>query len=336
MNGNHLDSNQSNGNRSNGNRLNGTSSNENISNGNDLYGNILNGDLSNGYLSDGNLSNKTLSNGTLSNKNHSNKNHSNRNHSNEPSHSSALQIDWKKLFQIKKHWLEICQAELQDSRLECLQVQEQLRELQESCKEFRLEWQNLWTGQEKDFQLRAETGRAFQVFQTAYEEERKQRLSTELERQLFHGKLQRGLQLGHGTAQNTAPDSNPFHLHLGRNPFEYLTQLAMPDQSPPLSTLNPVAPVFPAPRDDTRAHSADSAYYCPSSQKAKNGNEPEMPNDSSTANSSNASSRFIPSTPPNPSQTQLRIPHMQSKFPRRHHSDSYLTDMRARRASTRE
>ncbi|TGO59814.1 hypothetical protein BOTNAR_0156g00160 [Botryotinia narcissicola] len=221
--------------------------------------------------------------------------------------------------------------------LKCLQVQEQLRELQESYKELRVAWQNLWTGQEKDLQLRAETGRAFQVFQTAYEEERKQRLPIELARQSFHGKLQRGLQLGNGTAQNTARDSNLFNFHLGRDPFENLTQLAMPDQSPPLkSTPNPVAPVFSAPRDNTRAHSADSAYYYPSSQKAKNENEPGMFNDSGTADSSNASPISTPSRPPNPSRTLSRIPRMRSEFPRLHHSDSYLTDMRAGRASTPE
>ncbi|TGO13614.1 hypothetical protein BTUL_0066g00030 [Botrytis tulipae] len=362
MNGNYSNRSRSNGNRSNGNRsnrnsLNGNSSNENqpsgnISNGNDLYGsiskgdhlygNMLNGNLLNGNILDGNLSNGNLSNGYISDGNLSNGyisdgNLSNGNHSNEPSHSSAPQIDWKNLFQIKKHWLEKCQAELQDSQLKCLQVQEQLRELQESYKELRVAWQILWTGQERDLQLRAETGRAFRVFQTAYEEERKQRLPTELARQSFHGKLQRGLQLGNGTAQDTARDSNNLNFHLGRDPFENLTQLAMPNQSPPLlSTLNPVAPVFSAPRDDTRAHSADSAYCYPSSQDARNGNKPEMPNDSGTANSSNASSIFIPSTPPNPSQTQSRIPRMRSEFPRLCHSDSCLTDMRAGRASTPE
>ncbi|TGO37856.1 hypothetical protein BHYA_0087g00140 [Botrytis hyacinthi] len=331
-NGNISNGNLSDGNLSNGNISNGNISDGNISDGNHLYGNILNGNLS-----DGNLSNGNHLYGNILNGNHLNGNLSDGNLSNGPSHSSAPQTDWKNLFRIKTNWLENCQAELQDSQLKCLQVQEQLQELQESYKELRVAWQNLWTEQEKDWQLRAETARAFQEFQTAYEEERKQQLPTERARQSFHDNLQRGLQSGNETAQNTARDSNPFNFHLGRDPFENLTQLAMPNQSPPLrSALNPVAPVFSTPRDDPRAHSADSAYYYPSSQEARNGNEPEMHNDSGTANSSNASSIFTPSAPPNPSQTQFRIPRMQSEFPRRHHSDSYLTDMRAGRASTPE
>ncbi|THV52345.1 hypothetical protein BGAL_0082g00350 [Botrytis galanthina] len=334
--------NPSNGNRSNRNSLNGNSSNENIANGNYSYGNISNGNLLNGNLWNGNYSNRNISNeilldGDLSNGNLSNGDLSNGNLSNGLSHSSAPQTDWKNLFHIKTNWLEKCQAELHDSQLKFLQVQEQCQKLQESYKELRMAWQNLWVEQEKDWQLRAETARAFQEFQTVYEEERKQRLSTEQARQSFDNTLQRGLLLLNGTAQNTARDSNPFGFQLGRDPFENLAQLATPNQSPPLQcTLNPVAPVFSSPLDHTRAHSADSAYYSPSSQEARNGNEPVMLNESSIANSSNASSISSPPTPPNPSPTQFRIPRIRSEFPRRRYSDSYLTDMRAGRAFTPE
>ncbi|KAF7861643.1 uncharacterized protein EAF02_010597 [Botrytis sinoallii] len=328
MNGNYsINRNLSNGNHSNRKSSNGSRSNRNSSNGN-----LLNGNHPNGNHPNGNHSNENISN-----ENHSNGNHSNGNLSNGSLHSSAPQIDWKNLFQIRKNWLEKCQAELQDSQLKCLQVQEQCRELRESYKELRVAWQNLRTELEKDWQLRAETARAYQEFQTAYEEERKQRVPVEQAQELFHDKLQRGLQLLIETAQNTARDSNRFNFHLGRNPSEHSTQLAMPNRSLPLrSTLNPVAPVFSKPRKDTRPQSADSAYYSSSSKEAANGSEPEMSNGSGTANSGDANSPSNPSTLPNPSQIQLGIPQMRPKFPRRHKSDSYLTDMRAGRASTPE
>ncbi|KAF7921578.1 uncharacterized protein EAE98_008425 [Botrytis deweyae] len=347
-----MNGNYSNRNLSNGNHSNRKSSNESRSNRNSLIGNLLNGNHSNGNLSNGNYLNGNLSNGNLLNGNHSNGNISNGNHSNGnisnenisngnisngSSHSSAPQIDWKNLFQIRKTWLEKCQAELQDSQLKCLQVQEQYRELRESYKELRVAWQNLRTELEKDWQLRAETARAYQEFQTAYEEERKQRVPVEQAQELFHDKLQRGLQLLIETAQKTARDSNRSNFHLDRDPFEHSTQLAMPNQSLPLrSTLNPVAPVFSKPRKDTRPQSADSAYYSSSSKEAANGSEPKMSNGSGTASSGDANSPSTPSTPPNPSQIQFGIPQMLPKFPRRHKSDSCLTDMRAGKASTPE
>ncbi|TGO66854.1 hypothetical protein BELL_0930g00030 [Botrytis elliptica] len=147
----------------------------------------------------------------------------------------------------------------------------------------------------------------------------------------------RGLQLLIETAQKTARDSNRPNFHLGRDPFEHSTQLAMPNRSLPLrSTLNPVAPVFSKPRKDTRPQSADSAYYSSSSKEAANGSEPKMSNGSGTASSGDANSPSTPSTPPNPSQIQFGIPQMLPKFPRRHKSESCLTDMRAGRASTPE
>ncbi|KAF7908842.1 hypothetical protein EAE99_011712 [Botrytis elliptica] len=326
-----------NGNHSNGNLSNGNLSNGNLSNGNLSNGNYLNGNLSNGNYLNGNLSNGNLLNGNISNGNNSNGNHSNGNISNGSSHSSAPQIDWKNLFQIRKTWLEKCQAELQDSQLKCLQVQEQCRELRESYKGLQVAWQNLRTELEKDWQLRAETARAYQEFQTAYEEGRKQRVPVEQAQEFFHDNLQRGLQLLIETAQKTARDSNRSNFHLGRDPFEHSTQLAMPNRSLPLrSRLNPVAPVFSKPRKDTRPQSADSAYYSSSSKEAANGSEPKMSNGSGTASSGDANSPSTPSTPPNPSQIQFGIPQMLPKFPRRHKSDSCLTDMRAGRASTPE
>lgn len=337
MNGNYANRSRSNENHSNRMSSSRNPSNGNRSNRNSLNGNYSYGNISNGNLLDGNISNEILLDGDLSNGNLSNGDLSNGNLSNGLSHSSAPQTDWKNLFHIKTNWLEKCQAELQDSQLKYLQVQEQCRKLQESYKELRMAWQNLWAEQEKDWQLRAETARAFQEFQTAYEEERKQRLPSKQARQSFDNTLQRSLLLLNGTAQNTARDSNPFYFNLGCDSFENLTQLATPNQSPPLlSTLNPIAPVFSSPLDHTRAHSADSAYYSPSSQEARNGNEPVMCNDSSAANSSNASLIASPPTPPNSSQTQFRIPRMRSEFPRRRYSDSYLTDMRAGRAFTPE
>ncbi|TGO63146.1 hypothetical protein BCON_0015g00750 [Botryotinia convoluta] len=297
----------------------------------------MNGNYSNENRPNRNRSRRNRSNGNFSNGNLSNGNSLDGNFSNGSSHSPAPQHDWKNLFQVKKYSLEKCQAELQESQLECLQIQEQYKELQESYKELQEAWTNLWIEQERDWQLRTETARAFREFQTAYEEEGKQRLPTEQARKLFHGMLQRGLQLGCGTAQNTAGDSNPFNFHLGRNPFENLVQLAIPDQSLPLRpTLNPAAPVFSGPLDDTHAHYADSTYQSSSSQEEGKGKEPEMSNDSGTENSGDISSSPTPSTPTDPSQTQSRIPRMRPKFPRRHNSDSYLTDMRAGRAPTPE
>ncbi|KAF7903701.1 uncharacterized protein EAF01_006750 [Botrytis porri] len=315
--------------------------NGNHSNRNRSTGNLSNGKSSNGNRSNGNRSNKNSSNGNSSNVNRSKGNLSNENISNGSSHSSAPQTDWKNLFQIKKSWLEKCQAELQDSQLKCLQAQEQRQEqrqeLQESYKELHMAWQNLWTVQERDWQLRAESARAYHEFQTAYEEERKHRPQTEQARKIFHNMLQRVLQLGNGTAQNAAGDSNPFNTHIGRNHFETLVQLTVPNQSPPSRpTLNPAAPVFSKPRDDTRAHSADSAYQSSSSQEGGSGDEPETSNDLGTVNSSDITSPPTPPTPLTPTQTLFRIPLMLPKFPRRHNSDSYLTEMRAGRASTPE
>ncbi|TGO24652.1 hypothetical protein BPAE_0098g00430 [Botrytis paeoniae] len=290
----------------------------------------MNGNYSNGNRPNRNRSKKNRSNGNLSNGNNSH-----GNFSNESSHSPAPQHDWKNLFQVKKKGLEKCQAELQESQLECLQLQEQCEKLQESYKELQEAWQNLWIEQERDWQLRTETARAFRELQTVYEEERIQRLPTEQARKVFHDMLQqRGLQLGSGMTQNTTVDSNPFNSHLGRSPFENLVQRAMPDQSLPLRpTLNPAAPVFSGPLDDTHAHYADSTYQSSSSQEEGKGKKPEMFNDSGVENSSDVTSPF---TPLSPTQTTFMVPRMRPKFPRRHNSDSYLTDMRAGRAFTPE
>ncbi|KAF5872265.1 uncharacterized protein Bfra_005621 [Botrytis fragariae] len=295
----------------------------------------MNGNYSNRSRSKKNRSNGISLNGNFSHGNLSNGNSSHENLSNGSSHSPAPQHEWKNLFKVQKKGLEKCQAELQESQLECLQLQEQCEKLQESYKELQEAWSNLWIEQERDWQLRTETARAFREFQTAYEAERIQRLPTKQARKVFHDMLyQRGLQLGSGTAQNTTVDSNPFNSYFGRSAFENLVQRAMPDQSLPLRpTLNPAAPVFSGSLNNTHSHYADSTYQSSSSQEGGKGKEPEMFNDSGVENGSEVTS---PLTPLSPSQTTFMVPRMRPKFPRRHNSDSYLTDMRAGRASTPE
>ncbi|ATZ55531.1 hypothetical protein BCIN_12g01200 [Botrytis cinerea B05.10] len=182
-----------------------------------MSGDYSNGDLSNGDLSNGDLSNGDFSNGNFSHGDHSNNHFLNNNLSNESSHSPASQSDWKKLYDSISDMFKASQAELQESRSECMRLQSQCRESQKRYEQLQEVWRYFHMEQEKEWRLQMVTARAFQEFQMVYEEERKQRLSTEQARKLAYDKIHERLQSGSETAQNTAGNPSP---NISQSPFQ--------------------------------------------------------------------------------------------------------------------
>lgn len=176
-----------------------------------------------------NYSNGDLSNGNLSNGEHPSNHLLNNNISNESSHSPAPQPDWKELYGSISDMFKESQAELQESWAECMRLQSQCRESQKRHEQLQEVWRYFHMEREKEWRLQMVTARAFQEFQMVYEEERKQRLSTEQARKLVHDKIYEGLQLRRETAQNTAGNPSPFNPNSSQSPFQNTRQPPVPD-----------------------------------------------------------------------------------------------------------